>query len=989
MFWLRSRSLGSAALATLVSVGAAHAFTAPATRSLEFPLDYLKTAPVYQTAPILEVATPRSLSIGPTWQGQVSPRTGLIHAAWGTGFNLARSIKNPSDAADAARGVLDLAGDLLATRADNIELQDATAMPGKWAVHFRQVVNGLHVYTSDAWVLLSDNGTVIALGSDFFPEDRNVERNAVLSESQAIGAAAGALSTSPHTDRPITADLVYVPAPGAEKYELRLAYRVVFESDAPFGRWESFVDATTGAILGRRNFIDTVNVTGTSQGDLEDFGYCNGVATQGFKNQTINITGGSSAVTDASGNFNIPNGGTAPVTVTAQFLGPYVNVNRYTGLGADASFSGSATPGTPLVINWTDASSRADERDMFFHMNRVHDFMKAIDPTLTQIDYAMNTSVGRTDLYCPGNAWWDGSGVNLCEAGGGYANTGRIGNVVYHEYGHGVTQFTYTRHGSGEPGGDLHEGNSDVLANLVDRQPIIGLGFFQGNCVSGIRNSQNSLHYPADLTGEGHHDGQIIAGFVWDMWQSMLLAYPQAVADSLARRIWHFSRDLGRPQSQPDQVLWSFMVDDDDANLDNGTPHYNHLCLGATNHGFSCPAILTGVLISHTPLGTTTNTVSGYDVVATITSTAAAIDPSSLYVHFKRNGGAFTDVLMTATGNPNEYSGHIPAQNADSEMQYYISAADMAANTRTAPPTAPAALFAFDVAYVYDTLEAGSSGWVVGAAGDNATTGIWTRVIPIGGDGASPTTDATPDPGAYAFVTGQCSGSLCSGGCSLGCNDVDGGTTTLFSPIYDLTGATQAKIKYSRWYNNDTGADPNNDTWVVDVSNDGGTTWTNVESTMVSQHAWVDEGADLDALFGTLGQVRLRFKASDLNSGSVVEAGVDDLRVLAEFGATAVNEVVAASVPLKAELTQNQPNPFSAATRVDFAVPRQSNVSVVVYDVSGRAVRTLTQGSRDAGRYSISWDGLDAAGQHVAAGVYFYRMTAGGEMLTRKMTVLK
>jgi hypothetical protein len=711
------------------------------------------------------------------------------------------------------------------------------------------------------------------------------------------------------------------------------------------------------------------------------------VATQGFRNQTINITGGSSAVTDASGNFNIANGGTAPVTVTAQFLGPYININRYTG--GDASFSGSATPGTPLTINWTDANSLPDERDMFFHANRVHDFIKAIDPTLTQVDYSMSTTVGSTNsLYCPGNAWWDGSGINLCVGGSGYANTGRLGNVVYHEYGHAVTQFTYTRHGSPEPDSDLHEGNSDVLANLIDRQPIIGLGFFQDNCATGIRNSSNSLHYPGDLTHEGHHDGQIIAGFVWDSWQSLLGAYPQAAADSIIRHVWHYSRDLGRPQSQPDQVLWSFMVDDDDANLDNGTPHHANFCLGATNHGFLCPEILTGVLITHTPLGNTTNGASGFDVVATITSTAAAIDPSSLFVHFKRNGSAFTDVLMTATGNPNEYSGHIPAENGNSEMQYYISAADMASNTRTAPPTAPAALFAFDVAYVYDTLEAGSAGWVVGAAGDNATTGVWIRVIPIGGDGASPTVDATPDPGAYAFVTGQCSGTNCSGGCSLGCNDIDGGTTTLLSPIYDLTGASQAKIKYSRWYNNDMGADPNNDTWVVDASNDGGTTWTNVESTMVSQHAWVDGAADIDALFGTPGHVRLRFRASDLNSGSVVEAGVDELRVLAEFGATDVVEV-AANVPLKAELTQNQPNPFSAATRVDFAVPRKTDVSVVVYDVSGRSVRSLTQGSRDAGKYSISWDGRDAAGQRVAAGVYFYRMVAGGEMLTRKMTVLK
>jgi hypothetical protein len=154
-------------------------------------------------------------------------------------------------------------------------------------------------------------------------------------------------------------------------------------------------------------------------------------------------------------------------------------------LGADASFSGSATPGTPLTINWSDATpSRADERDMFLHVNRVHDFIKAIDPTLTQVDYAMNTMVGRVDNICPGNAWWDGSGINLCEANATYSNTGRIGNVVYHEYGHGVTQFTYSRHGAGAPPSDLHEGNSDVLANLIDRQPIIASATRRTRCTT-------------------------------------------------------------------------------------------------------------------------------------------------------------------------------------------------------------------------------------------------------------------------------------------------------------------------------------------------------------------------------------------------------------------------------------------------------------------------------------------------------------------------
>src|SRR5688572_28357608 len=173
--------------------------------------------------------------------------------------------------------------------------------------------------------------------------------------------------------------------------------------------------------------------------------------------------------------------------------------------------------------------------------------MKVIDPSFVGLDYSMPTIVGRTDNFCPGKAWWDGTAMNYCEGTTTYGNTGRIGNVVYHEYGHGVTQHVYQANGAPAPPGDLHEGNSDVIANLVDRQPIIGLGFFLNDCNSGIRNSDNDLQYQDVAGQEGHFAGQEIAGFIWDSWQSMLLDLPQQDADVAIRNGWHFSRDLGLP----------------------------------------------------------------------------------------------------------------------------------------------------------------------------------------------------------------------------------------------------------------------------------------------------------------------------------------------------------------------------------------------------------------------------------------------------------
>ena len=406
----RSLFHGLAALAVLAVAVPASAFAPSGTESLEFPLEYERALPVERTVELTDGIGPRAVPVPGHWMARVSQRTGLVRMAYGEGFRLPSAITGDASAEQAARDVLALTGDLLGTRPDNIALRNVATAPGKWAVHFRQMVDGVPVYRSSAFVLLYDGGQVAAFGSKFFPEDEGIAtpRASAISSSQALDDAARALSATPSTDRPTEAELLYVPVPDGEAYTLRLAYRTVFETDAPAGRWESLVDADNGAILARRNLNHTLDVTGTVQGDVEDFGYCDGVTVSPMSSLTVNVSGGNSSFTEADGSFIIANGGTAGVTVTAQLLGPYCNVNRATGLGTDASFSGPATPGTPLAIHWTAGNSRADERDTFFHLNRVHSFVKSIDPLFMNLDYVMPAIVGRSDGYCPGNAWWDG-----------------------------------------------------------------------------------------------------------------------------------------------------------------------------------------------------------------------------------------------------------------------------------------------------------------------------------------------------------------------------------------------------------------------------------------------------------------------------------------------------------------------------------------------------------------------------------------------------
>jgi len=105
--------------------------------------------------------------------------------------------------------------------------------------------------------------------------------------------------------------------------------------------------------------------------------------------------------------------------------------------------------------------------------------------------------------------------------------------------------------------------------------------------------------------------------------------------------------------------------------------------------------------------------------------------------------------------------------------------------------------------------------------------------------------------------------------------------------------------------------------------------------------------------------------------------------VLARFDAIVVTP------PYPLYLSQNYPNPFALETRFDYSLDRQASVSLRVYDVAGQLVRTLVDGERSTGRYTNLWDGRDAAGERVAAGVYFCRLRTDGQTLVRKIVCVR
>ena len=114
----------------------------------------------------------------------------------------------------------------------------------------------------------------------------------------------------------------------------------------------------------------------------------------------------------------------------------------------------------------------------------------------------------------------------------------------------------------------------------------------------------------------------------------------------------------------------------------------------------------------------------------------------------------------------------------------------------------------------------------------------------------------------------------------------------------------------------------------------------------------------------------------------------EEVAVLAERMTTSVDESDLL-LPVQYNLAQNYPNPFNPTTTLEYALAERSLVSIIVYDLLGRKVRTLVNGTQNAGKNSVIWDGKNEFSISVSSGVYIYKIVAGEFSETRKMLLMK
>jgi hypothetical protein len=653
------------------------------------------------------------------------------------------------------------------------------------------------------------------------------------------------------------------------------------------------------------------------------------------------------------------------------------------------------------------------------------------------------------------NAFYSSSdrSVNFYRAGGGCPNIVFIGDVVYHEYGHGLTNQLYQAGGSSDPDGAMHEGFSDYIAGAITGQPLIGRGFTGPGTY--LRTLDNNRRYPDNWNGESHNDGMILSGALWDLRQ-MLESRP-GYADTL----WQYAK-YGYGLDF-DSYFWDMLaVDDDDGNIDNGTPHaYEIYHSFGDLHGIG-PGIQ--VNINHSPLIDTEDSITTYVASADVQSLNPMTN-GSVVLHYS-TGGVFSPRTMVNVSGTN-WSGTIPSARYGTTIRYYIEATDNMGFVGRSPSAAPDSLYSFYVGYdsippavsmlssprntvnlfgpygpfiirALDSfgIESGSAVFHYQINDENELT------LPMRSDSLPGKYVLDSLPIARPLITGDIIHYwfTCRDGAYLhnSARLPQSGTFALAMSDSELVDDFEAgslagwrvnapgwvwldHLGYRSQYCMKSSTDNYTNNMNSIVYRSRAMNFTRYSRVWLQFMAKYAIGAgdtcyvvvthdpsgpwtSLGTISGSSAWVSKSYELAGFvgPQGENVYYGIQfvsdasgtSFGILIDDVALSIEPITGIEdnqpeMPRELALAQNYPNPFNMKTAISFYIPNTSTVKLDVYDILGQKVAQLYEGPKEAGYQQFIWDGRNANGNDVSSGKYFYRLQVGDKSLVKSMTLLK
>jgi len=776
----------------------------------------------------------------------------------------------------------------------------------KYTVRMRQAIGGVRVVGGFANVLFDAEGRLLSVQSTCLPGLEGFPVLPAFSEAAADARARAQFLEDEGVPATRTgkAELVIDAFLVEKREERRLAWQIDVrrheDGSLPVG-YLYWIDALDGRSLGRARSVHEFDVGGTvssmaTPGVAPDTA-SNPETSQILKYARVQSSAGT-VFTDANGNFNYP-GVNSPLNCTFTYVGTFNNV--FNDAGAEYSLTQSVPVGTgnAITLNPSSAETVTSQANAFIHVNRLRDWVRSVNPSDATADFVMTAYVNLAQTC---NAYYDGSSINFFAAGGGCPNTA-YSTVVAHEAGHWLNDL----YGTGNGADGMGEGNADVFAMYAYDDPIVALNFFGPG--QHIRDGNNLRAFCGDCCGgcygEVHADGEVWMGAAWKIRTRLNNTNGNAAGDAIANQIF-LAWMNGYNQTQIRSVIetqW-LTLDDNDGNINNGTPHYPDIDLGFRDQGFPGFDLPTISISNVTDLPDTANETGPYAVSATIVAQMAP-PLTAATLRYRRNGASFTSLSMT-NGGGNLWSASIPGQAAGARIDYYLTATDSGSNTVSFPVGAPTQTLSFGVgtltATFTDDFEAGNdNGWTHATAGGTGNPeDDWQRGTPAGRSGTS---FGIPwsDPASAASPTRCWSNDLGSGGSApLGAYGADV-HSYLRSPVIDLSGKWATRLRFRRWLTVEEG--------IYDQARvliNGTQIWANPTSGNLRDTSWTTQEYELGALADNNASVRVEFR---LKTDGGLELGgwnLDDVEILYHAG---IPDADGDGVPDSSDNCPSLPNP--------------------------------------------------------------------------------
>jgi len=473
--------------------------------------------------------------------------------------------------------------------------------------HLERTIDGIPV--RDSYIAATINHGNLVLMTTHQWGDRPAKTAARRLSAAQARAAVGDYLGSLNGNFESKGSLVYLTMANAKGYHYQLVWSLLGSIDGDGGTFEALVDAYSGAMVSFEDTNQYAEAKGGVYPKTNDGINPDGAEQAGWPMPWLTVTGGT---TDGGGNASVSG------SLTATLSGTYIrmsdncgaisltqtnNLDFGTSTGTDCT-----TPGIGGAGN-THAS-----RSGFYELNKIKEMARGQLPSNTWLTQQMTSNMNINNTC---NAFWNGSTVNFYRSGGGCFNTGEIAAVFDHEWGHGLDDNDI----NGTIATPSGEGIADIYSALRLNDSCIGRHFTSSVCsgngdpcltCTGVRDidylkrqSGNPHTYTwsnANCAGSVHCIGAVYSEAVWSLWKRKLQTAPFNMDNNTAMEVvtrltyigagntgtWFSGSAPNGGCAGGSGYLNYLAADDDNGNLNDGTPHMTAIYAAFNDQQIAC-----------------------------------------------------------------------------------------------------------------------------------------------------------------------------------------------------------------------------------------------------------------------------------------------------------------------------------------------------------------------------------------------------------------